>query len=532
MIMLTAMVALLLTGCASKPAAEPAGAGGPKEELLLAVGAEPDGGFDPTTGWGRYGSPLFQSTLLKRGADMAIEADLASSYEVSEDGRTWTVDLKSDVKFSDGFSLTSDDVKFTFEQAARGGSIVDVTNVSQIDAPQPDRVVFTLKEPQSTFINLLASLGIVPKHAYGADYAQKPIGSGPYKLVQWDRGQQAIVTYNDLYYGEKPFFKKLTFLFLGEDAAFAAAKAGEVDVAYIPSAFSGQAVAGMKLEAAQTVDNRGIMFPFIAPGEQTEGGYPIGNAVTSDLAIRQAINYAIDRQALIDGVLDGHGTPAYSVSDGMPWWNPESVFKDADLEKAAELLASAGWKDGDGDGIVERDGVKAAFTLLYPAGDLTRQSLALAAADMVKSVGIRMEPSSKSWEEIGKLMYSNAVLFGFGSQDPIEMYNLYNSKNRGVDYYNAGYYRNEAADQWMEQAMRATNEADAMEAWKKAQWDGKTGFSVQGDAPWAWLVNLDHLYLVREGLSIGIQNIHPHGHGWPVTSNIEQWKWIEIESGQ
>jgi peptide/nickel transport system substrate-binding protein len=94
-----------------------------------------------------------------------------------------------------------------------------------------------------------------------------------------------------------------------------------------------------------------------------------------------------------------------------------------------------------------------------------------------------------------------------------------------VEYYNTGFYSNPTVDDWMNKALKATREEDALEYWKKAQWDGKTGLSAQGDAPWAWLVNIDHLYLVKDSLDIGKQRIHPHGHGWPVTDNIEEWTW-------
>lgn len=527
-IIILAMTAflILLAGCTTKTNQPEANSKITKDELLLAVGAEPDEGFDPTTGWGRYGSPMFQSTLLKRDSAMKIRNDLAESYQVTNDGLQWTVKLREDVKFSDGSPLTAADVVFTFETAATNGSILDLTNMQKVEASGQYEVIFTLKAAQSTFITLLTSLGIVPKHAYNTEYAQQPIGSGPYKLVQWDRGQQAILAYNEQYYGEEPYFKRLTFLFVSEDAAFAAAKSGEVDIAYIPSSFSKQNVNGMRLQAVKSVDNRGIQFPVAEPGEMTDKGYPIGNAVTVDVTIRQAVNYVIDRQALVDGLLEGYGSPAYTVNDGLPWWNPETVFQDADTAKAAKLLEDGGWIDTDGDGIVEKNGRNAQFTLLYSAGDVTRQSLALAVADMVKPIGIEIAVEGKSWDDLEKLMYSNAVMFGWGSQDPLEMYNLYSSKYRGVGYYNTGYYSNKATDDWMERALRATNEEDANDNWKKAQWDGKTGFSVQGDAPWAWLVNIDHLYLVHDKLDIGNQKIHPHGHGWPVTDNIEQWRWI------
>jgi hypothetical protein len=124
-------------------------------------------------------------------------------------------------------------------------------------------------------------------------------------------------------------------------------------------------------------------------------------------------------------------------------------------------------------------------------------------------------------------MYSNAVLFGWGSHDPLEIYNIYSSDNKGVGFYNTIYYSNKVVDEYMEKALSSISESEAIEYWKKAQWDGSTGLSAKGDAPWAWLVNLDHLYLVNEKLDIGVQKVQPHDHGWPITDNIVQWKWKE-----
>ncbi|MET1180444.1 ABC transporter substrate-binding protein [Peribacillus simplex] len=496
-----------------------------KDELVMAFGSEPEAGFDPTTGWGRYGSPLFQSTLLKRDNKLNIVNDLATSYKVNEDGKVWTVNIRKDVKFSDGEPLTADDVVFTFETATKNGSVVDLNGMDKVEAINDYTVKFTLKDPQSTFVNSLVGTGIVPKHAYGADYAENPIGSGPYQLVQWDKGQQLIIKVNPEYYGKKSFFKKITFLFLNEDASFAAAQAGKVDLAYIPAAFSNQEVPGMRLESVKTVDNRGIVFPFVKSGDFTEDGLPIGNDVTADPAIRHAINIAVDRKALVDGVLEGRGTPAYTSVDGLPWWNPDTTIKDADFDGARKLLKEAGWKDTDGDGILEKNSLKAEFTLYYLASDAIRQSLAISVADMIKPLGIQIKVEGGSWDIIEKKMYSNAVLLGWGSHDPHEMYNIYSSKFAGVDFYNTGYYQNKTVDEYFNKALLATSETEAIEYWKKAQWDGTTGLSAKGDAPWAWLVNIDHLYLVKDGLDIGEQRIHVHGHGWPATDNIVEWKW-------
>ncbi|WP_338470768.1 ABC transporter substrate-binding protein [Niallia sp. XMNu-256] len=519
----------MLAGCTeSKPAPENTKDNERKnDELVLAFGSEPESGFDPTTGWGRYGSPLFQSTLLKRDDKLNIVHDLATGYEVNEAGNVWTVHIRDDVKFSDGQPLTADDVVFTFETAAKNGSVVDLHLLEKVEATDKHTVQFTLKEPQSTFVNTLIATGIVPEHAYGSDYAENPIGSGPFQLVQWDKGQQVIVEANPEYYEKQPYFKKITFLFLNEDAAFAAAQAGKVDLAAIPAAFSKQEVPGMKLESFETVDNRGIAFPYVKSGKLTEDGHPIGNDVTADPAIRQAINLAVDRQALVDGILEGHGTPAYTSVDGLPWWNPETVIEEADLEGLRKLLTEAGWKDGNGDGTLEKGALKAEFTLYYPANDTIRQSLAIAVADRMKPLGIGIHLEGASWDVIEKEMHANPVLMGWGSHDPYEMVSIYGSENAGVDYFNTGYYQNKTVDDYFEKALHASTEEEAIQYWKKAQWDGTTGLSAKGDAPWAWLVNINHLYLVKEGLDMGEQRIHVHGHGWPATDNIADWKWTD-----
>ncbi len=519
---------LLLGGCSSKQAensqSEEKEA---KKELVLALGSEPDGGFDPINGWGRYGSPLFQSTLLKRDQDMNIINDLATGYEVSEDGLTWTVSIREDAKFSDGQPLTSEDVVFTFEKLMESSSTVDLTFVDSVTSKSDYSLEFKLKSPRSTFISNLIATGIVPKKSYTSEYYQNPIGSGPLVLVQWDKGQQIIVKPNENYYGQKPNFDKITFLFLEEDAAFAAAKAGQLDMTAIPPSYASQKIEGMKLTEVSSVDNRGIMFPTVKSGEVDADSNPIGNDVTSDLAIRQAINVALDRQAIVDGVLEGYGTKAYSICDKMPWWNEETVTTDNDVDLAKKILTDGGWIDADGDGILEKDNIKAEFNLVYPSGDQLRQSLAMVVADMVRPIGINIVIEAKTWDEIEAVLHKDAILMGWGSQDPLEMYNVYSSKMKGVEWYNPGYYENQKVDEYMEKALQARSEEEANEYWKKAQWDGETGLSGKGDIPWVWLVNRSHLYLVNDKLDIGKQQIQPHGHGWPLTSNIEQWKWID-----
>lgn len=531
---LTGLFSSVLTGCllascaASSPnAADPApSASGSAEQVVLAIAGESEEGYDPTLGWGRYGSPLFQSTLLKRDQDLNIVNDLATDYSISDDGKTWTVKLRDGVVFSDGQPLTAKDVAYTFNQAAKSGGLTDVTVLDEAVAVDDTTVELRLKQPQSTFVNRLITLGIVPEHAHGPDYARQPIGSGPYQLVQWDEGQQLIVEANPNYYGEAPGIERLVFLFLEEDAAFAAAKAGQAQVVSVPQSLAVQTLPGMTLYDVDSVDNRGLMFPYQpAQGKTTPDGDPVGNDVTADLAIRQAVNYAIDRQALVEGVLEGYGSTAYGPATGLAWDQPSANIEDAQPERAKAILAEGGWVDNNGDGTVEKDGLEAQFTLLYPANDSIRQALALSVAEMLKPVGIVAQVEGKSWDDIEPAMHSNVVLFGWGSHDQTEMYNLYHSQSAQGEFNNAGYYNNPAIDSKLDLAMGAPSEAEAIAFWQAAQWDGQQGYSTAGDAAWAWLVNLDHTYFVSDCLDIGQPQVEPHGHGWPITANIETWKW-------
>lgn len=493
-----------------------------KDEIVIVVGSEPDEGFDPCVGWGRYGSPLIQSTLVETDVNMNIVMDLATSYEVSEDGLVWIFTLREDAYFTDGEQVHADDVVFTFETAKDSGSIVDLSTMEGVREVDEFTVEFILKEPQSAFIYTIVATGIVPAHAYGDDYAENPIGSGPFVFVQWDKGQQVILTANEEYYGEVAAMKKVTILFMSEDATFIAAKEGILDVALTTANFANQEIEGMTLQQVSSIDNRGITLPMTAEeGETTEDGYLIGNDVTSDWYIRTALSYGINREQLIEEVLNGYGTVAYTECDGMPWSSDLTI--PYDLEQAKDILAEGNWIDTDGDGILEKEGVKAEFNLLYSAGDSTRQALAVALQQQVKELGIAITISGLSWDEIDKRMYSDAVIMGWGAQNPLETYLLYHSDNMGRDYYNPEYYTNESVDEIIDMALSEMDYEVSLSYWKMVQ--SNEGIGVFHDMPWVWLVNVDHLYYVKDGLDMGEQKIQPHGHSWPIVSNLKEWKW-------
>lgn len=491
--------------------------------VTMPTTSEPESGFDPAYGWGageHVHEPLIQSTLVRTTKDLGIENDLATEYSCSDDGFTWTVKIRDDVKFTDGEPLTASDVAFTFNTCRDESSVNDFTMLKEAVAVDDTTVEFHMNEPYSIWPYTMAIVGIVPEHAYDENYGQNPIGSGRYIMKQWDKGQQVIFEANPDYYGEEPKIKKLTVLFMEEDAAMAAAMSGQVDVAHTAASYSDQEIDGYELLSVATVDNRGFNLPCTEPEEKD--GITYGNSLTSDVKVRRAINLAIDREEMIENVLNGYGTVAYSVCDKMPWYNEEAVTE-YDLDAAKALMEEAGWIEGD-DGIREKDGEKAELTIMFSNGDSVRQALAEDSANQLRELGIDVTTSGVGWDTAYDQAQSEPLIWGWGAHSPMELYNIYHTiKDTGSAEYSP--YENETVDKYMDEALASSNLEESYDLWKKAQWDGTTGITQEGDIPWIWLCNIDHLYFVRDGLKVADQKLHPHGHGWSIVNNVDQWEW-------
>ena len=118
------------------------------------------------------------------------------------------------------------------------------------------------------------------------------------------------------------------------------------------------------------------------------------------------------------------------------------------------------------------------------------------------------------------------MLMGWGSSNPYTSYLLYHSGNMlRDDYYNPEGFSDPTVDRYLDAALHAATTEEANEQWQLAQWDGTTGTAMKGDCPWVWLVNIQHLYYVRDGLDIGQQQLHAHGASWSLLQNLRDWSW-------
>lgn len=485
------LVLVLLSGCGGKtqhPSPDKAAV-----TVVMPPTSEPEAGFDPAFGWGageHVHEPLIQSTLTVTNPDLTIGYDLATDMRVSEDGLAWTVKIREGVKFTDGTALTATDVAFTYNAARDASSVNDFTMLDRAEAADDTTVVFHMNRPFSIWPYTMATLGIVPEDSYDpATYGSNPIGSGRYMLKQWDRGQQVILEANPDYYGEKPKMERVNLLFMEEDAAFLAVQAGQADLAYTSATYAGQTVDGFSLLSVPTVDNRGVNLPVT------------GNEFPSDAAVRRAINTGIDRRRMIDNVLSGYGAPAYSVCDGMPWYSPANEVA-YDPEGARAVLSGAGIK----------------LTIHYAAGDSVRQGLAAELANQLKELGVEADIKGVGWDTAYTDALTNPLVWGWGAHTPMELYNLYHTApGSNTALYSP--YANEKADELMDAALSCADLEESYTLWQRAQEE------IAKDVPWVWLVNVDHLYWVRDGLRVAEQKLHPHGHGWSIVNNVDQWEW-------
>ena len=486
---------------------------------------EPKAGFNPLTGWGcghQNYNPLVQSCLFKTDSNGTMVPDLATNYTVSSDGLKWTVKVRDDVKFSDNSTFDAKDVAFTFNTAKDTETDLDLTNLANATATDDTTVEFNLVEPRSTFIYDLRYVGIVPEEYDNNTYGEKPIGTGPYVLDHWDKGQQAIFKANDNYYGDKPYFTQITLLFPEESTWLELAKSGQVDVVPVATSALNQTVDGYQFYEVSAGRAQGVSFPYLEDnGNTSPAGSKIGNNVTADKAIREALNVGVDRQKMCDDIFSGHAKPEYTSVDTRDYANNASKVQDANVSQAKQILKDGGWEDTNGDGIVEKDGVKASFDLYYPPDYLDRQSLATVFAEQAKEIGIEVNLKGADWDTIYANMYSSAAVMQQTSPDPYKsIYQQYHSKEADDFYMNPGLYNNSDSDKLMEDAMHSTDFNAANTLWAQSALINDGGWGPAGDAPFAWLVNYDYNYFIKDGIDIGNQ---PDGLGNDVLINICDW---------
>lgn len=523
-IALLCLGAVVLTGCGGSSSGSGSGTDG--DGISIYVGETIfDSSLDPVKGAFSYGYPVINNALTKVTPESTYAGDLALDWEVSSDALTYTFHLREGVTFHDGSDFTAEDVVFTYNTVKEnqgGNDSVDLSRMASVEATDDHTVVFTLTEPYSSFLDQTACLGIIPSDGYDSrTFDTMPIGTGPWKVIQYDTAQKMILGANEDYYGGAPSIEQVTILDMEEDAAIASARSGELDLAMVSPNYVNEEIDGMHIENLETMDVRQISLP-VTPQEsyRTESGdtVTVGNDVTSDRAVREALSIGIDRQTIIDNALNGIGKPAEGFTDNLEWGNTAS-YEDNRKDEARALLEAAGWEEGKDD-IYEKDGLRCEFTVYAPSGDTARYQLAQAVAEEAEKIGIKIDVDQATWDELDTEAFTSGVVWGWGQYDPVVLRNLfYSGAFTGTGTANTVRYSNAEADRLIEAALDANSREASVEAWKQVQ------SVTANDYAYLYIVNIEHSYFVSDDLDISVdtQIPHPHGHGAPVINNMNQW---------
>ncbi|MEU5907902.1 ABC transporter substrate-binding protein [Micromonospora sp. NPDC047467] len=498
--------ALAVSGCSSS--ATPSGGTSAAGTFVVATAGEPDT-LNPVLNYGVDGGSLIFDGLVARDARNQLVPALARELPtVSTDGRTVTAKLRDGVRFHDDTPLTAQDVVFTY-QAVLDPKVdstlrSDLDMLASVTAPDASTVVFTLRYAYAPFLQRLA-LGIVPAKAFvgqdvnRAEFNRKPIGTGPYRVTSWTPGDRLVLAANDSYWGGKPANSGVVVAFVADDNIRAQRmRAGEFDAAELApklaAGFDGSG--GYRVQRVPTADYRGVMLP-------------MGNPVLGDLAVRRALNAAVDRQAMVTGLLGGAGEPAFGpVPPSSEFAEPSLTGNpSADPAAATAALDAAGWTPG-ADGIRVKGSRQAAFTLMYPASDSLRKELALAVTADAKKVGIKVTPEGLTWDAITPRMDTDALIMGYGTPyDPdFVSYKLFGSAFAGQGFFNPGSYTSTIADKALQDGRDNADPAVRKAAYATFQ------KQLAADLPWVFLTYLEHTYVVKSTVAGVTPRVEPHEH--------------------
>lgn len=488
--------------------------------MVLADPFEPDS-LHPLLGYGAEGASKIFDGLVAHDADRQLQPALAAELPVAaDDDLSWTVPLREGVSFHDGSAFDADDVVATYSAlldpqyaSSVRSNYVTLAGVEKVDQAT---VRFTLTQPDAAFPHRL-TLGIVPAESLAtpgpleeSPLGAEPVGTGPYTLAQWRRGESMRLEANPDYFAGAPQVRDLTVVFAADDNTRAQRmRSGEFDGTVLPPAL------------ADTFEGSEYTVYHHPSADYRTVTLPTADPVTADPAIRLALNHAVDRQAMIDALFAGQGSPASNpIPEVLSDFSEPSAQFDFDRAEAERILDEGGWVVGS-DGVRTREGVAARFTLMYPATDTVRRDLAQGFTSDARAVGIDVELEGLGWEAIEPRMGADALVLGGGSPfDPdIVSYRLLHSSYAGDGFNNPASYRDPEVDAALDTARRATDPAErveAVKAWQRAYAE-RPGF--------VFLTFLDHSYLLRDRWDGYQQVVDPHTHGttWGPWWNLEDW---------
>ena len=437
--------------------------------------------------------------LLKYDEQLQVVGDLAQSWQVSDEGLTLTFHLRPNVRWQDGQPLTADDVLFTHQKLIDPAVHTPYSSayelVQSVEVVDPLTVRIRYREP---FAPALESwmMGIIPKHLLEHEdlnttrFLREPIGTGPYRFRRWNTGELIELRANPDYFEHEPYLGRYLYRIIPDQATlFLEVLTGGVDwTGLSPLQYQRQTDTPYLRQHYRKYRYPSFGFTYL--------GYNLQDPRFADLRVRQALSLAIDRPAILDGVLYGLGAVATGPYPKESWaYNPDVPAPARDLAAARALLAQAGWADHDGDGVVEKNGQPFAFTIITNQGNEVRRQVAELIQQQLKELGLTVKIRIIEWsafvhEFIDKRRFE-ALLLGWSlSRDP-DLYDLFHSSKTKEGEYNFVSYANPDVDRLLVEGRRTFDQAQRQRIYREVH------RRLAEDQPYAFLYVADALPVVH-----------------------------------
>ncbi len=464
--------------------------------------------------------------LVKYDKDIKLVGDLAERWDISNGGKTITFHLRKNVRWHDGAPFTAEDCLFTFKKFVDPNVVTPYSSsyMDVLKAEAVDRYTFrvTYKEPFSPALESW-SMGIIPKHLLdGKDintdaFNRRPVGTGPYRFKEWIAGQKIVLEANADYFEGRPKIDSFIYRIIPDSTTmFQELLSGSVDfMGLTPLQY-------LRKSETRRIRENYQKFRYPANG-YTYLGYNLANPLFKEIAVRQALSYAINRQNIIDGIMMGLGRPCTGPFSHVSWaYNPDARTYQHDPERARRMLEQAGWKMG-ADGVLIKDGRPFRFTILTNQGNNERIRTAEILQQNLRAVGIDVNIRVMEWqaflEQIDKRSFDAMILGWSMGRDP-DLYDIWHSSKTKKGEYNFIGYKNAEVDKLLIEGRRTFY----IEKRKKIYY--RIHAILAEEQPYAFLYVPDALPIVHKrfkGIEVAPLGIMYNFKDWYVPKDRMQW---------
>ncbi len=426
---------------------------------------------------------LIYDGLLRQDKDYNWEPQMAESWQFSKDCLTLTFKLRKNVKWHDGKPFTADDVLFTYKTMMDPKTPTAYRNdfepIKDVQVLDPYTVRVSYSQP---FAKALMGWGqtILPKHLLEtwvqqgklreAPQVLKPVGTGPYRFQEWKTGEKVVLVANKDYYMEgRPYLSRIVYRIIPSQATiFIELQAKGVDQSRLTA-----------IQYARQTDYPAFKKDYnkyrYADNRYTYLGFNLKDPRFADKRVRQAFAHAINKQELIDGVLLGLGQIATGPLRPGTWAYTDKVKRyPYDPAKAKQLLADAGWKDRNGDGVLRnKEGQPFAFTIRTNQGNDERKKAAEIIQQRLKEIGVQTDIQTIEWaaflKEYIRQKRFEAIVMGWGTTSDPDQYPIWHSSQSGPEQLNSISYANPEVDALLEKGRATCHQSERVAAYQRIQ---------------------------------------------------------------